>query len=316
MRNWKLAAAATVASGLLAGGMFAAFNLTAQAATNACTWPPSGTTTGTPSCSITGYAMTDPLAVTFELSTTPGGVTIDLNWEIFCTDANNTNTSTVPGNTTVSIPAGATTGSAGSASYVLTNAKLPLTQAASCTLTTVTAKQDLTAPSGGTAPADVKSLGLTISYTEQSPPSPSASPTPSASTSSAAPKKYNNQVHGFDGTCLDDKGNSSAKRSAVILWQCDNADQAQGWTYSGSELKIHGMCLNAKGNGKSGSRLILWTCNGSGNEIFSHRSSGQFAEKANGYSLCIDDPGYKTKNGTQPIMYACNKGANQHWTKP
>ncbi|HEY1622680.1 MAG TPA: ricin-type beta-trefoil lectin domain protein, partial [Streptosporangiaceae bacterium] len=255
MRRWRVAAAATVSCGVLAVGMFAAFNLTAQAATNACTWtPPSGTSTVAPTCAVTDYTMVDPLAVTLAVTTTPGGDTVNLNWEMFCTDANNATTGTVPGSGSVAIPSG--TGSQ-TASYTITNANLPLTEAASCELTTASATESLAASSTGAAAPSLTALGLTISYTEQAAPTPSstASPTPSASTSSAAPKKYNNQVHGFDGTCLDDKGNKSAKRSAVILWQCDNADQAQGWTYSGSELKIHGMCLNAKGNGKSGSRL-------------------------------------------------------------
>ena len=54
MRRWKLAATAVVSSGVLAGGMFAAFNLTAQAATNTCT-----ATIGTaaPTCTVTDTAF-------------------------------------------------------------------------------------------------------------------------------------------------------------------------------------------------------------------------------------------------------------------
>ncbi len=316
MRRWRLVAAATVSSGVLAGGMFAAFNLTASAATNTCAYtPPGGTTTVAPSCTITGYTVTNPVSVTFGVNTTPGGVTVTLNWSVYCTDSAQQNTSTVQGTDSLPIPAGSGTGSQ-SATFLLQNSSLPLSEAASCTFTTVSATEVTATPTGGTAPPVVTALGLAITYTGQPAASPTPSPTPTTTTSTGTVTHYNNQVHGFDGTCLDDKGNKSAERTAVILWSCNNTDQAQGWTYSGSELKIHGMCLNAKGSGTQGSHLILWTCNGAGNEIFTHRSNGEFAEKANGYKYCIDDPAYSTKNGTQPFMYTCNNGGNQHFTKP
>jgi hypothetical protein len=324
MRRWRLVAAATVSSGVLAGGMFAAFNLTAQAASNSCTYTPptSGTATVPPSCSLSAaYTITSPLTITFTVNTTPGGVTVDLKWSIYCTDAVGQTTSTVSGSdASLAIspePSGSTTTSE-SGAYTLQNSSLPLESAASCTLTAASATENTPTTSGGAAPTFVTALGLTITNTTQPTPtaSPTPSPTPTTTTGTTTVTHYNNQVHGFDGTCLDDKGNKSAERTAVILWSCNNTDQAQGWTFSGSELKIHGMCLNAKGNGKQGSHLILWTCNGAGNEIFTHRSNGEFAEKANGYKYCIDDPGYATKNGTQPIMYKCNSGANQQFTKP
>ena len=313
MRRWKLAATAVVSSGVLAGGMFAAFNLTAQAATNTCT-----ATIGTaaPTCTVTQYTMTAPLSVVFDVTTSPGGVTVDLSWGIYCTDSTGGTTATVQGSQSLPIPAGSTE----SASYTLADTSLPLAESASCTLTTATATQDTTAPAGGSAPANVTALGMTITYQQgaTTSASPTASPTPTPSASSSAPsvKHYDNQVHGFDGTCADDKGNSSSKRAEVIIWTCNNTDQAQGWTYSGDELRIHGMCVNAKGNGKSGSKLILWSCTGSGNEIFVHNSKDEYVEKANGWSVCIDDPAYSTKNGTQLSVYKCNNGANQHWSLP
>jgi Ricin-type beta-trefoil lectin domain len=316
MRRWRLVAAATVSSGVLAGGMFAAFNLTASAATNTCSYTGLSTATVAPSCTITNYTISNPLTITFGVNTTPGGVSVTVAWSLYCTDSVGQNTSpATTGTETLAIPSGTTSESN---TFTLQNSSLPLTDAASCTFNTASATEVTATPSGGTAPPIVTALGLTITNTSSPVASPTPSPTPTTTTSTGTTTvtHYNNQVHGFDGTCLDDKGNKSAKRTAVILWSCNNTDQAQGWTFSGSELKIHGVCLNAKGNGKQGAHLILWTCNGAGNEIFTHRSNGEFAEKANGYKYCIDDPGYATKNGTQPIMYTCNNGANQHFTKP
>jgi hypothetical protein len=144
-----------------------------------------------------------------------------------------------------------------------------------------------------------------------------ASPTPTATTSTSTPAPVTaHEVRGFDGTCVDDFGNSSAERTKIGIWTCNSKDTAQSWTYSGDELHIHGMCLNAKGNGKSGSKLILWKCNGAANEIFVHNSKQEYVEKTNGWKYCIDDPAYSTKNGTQLFVYSCNNGPNQHWTLP
>jgi hypothetical protein len=316
MQRWKLAAGSVVASGLLAAGMFAAFNLTASAATNSCSVSPTATQSTALTCTVSSYTITTPQSISLAVTTTPGGVAVDLSWSYYCTDVANEQTVTKTG--TAAAPT--TAGTSGTFTEQL--GALPLTDPASCTIVSATVTQNLTPPAGGSAPANASVLGLAVDFVAQPAPTPSAtpSPTPSASTSSPSTppttKVYNNQVHGFDGTCVDDKGNSSAKRASVIIWTCNNTDQAQGWTFSGSELKIHGMCVNAKGNGKSGSKLILWTCNGSANEIWTHRSNGEFAEKANGWTMCIDDPAYSTKNGTQLFVYKCNNGANQHWSKP
>jgi hypothetical protein len=33
-----------------------------------------------------------------------------------------------------------------------------------------------------------------------------------------------------------------------------------------------------------------------------------------GSTLCLDDPAYSAKNGTQLIVYTCKNSANQHWS--
>jgi hypothetical protein len=323
MRKWKLAVAATGASGVLALGLFAAFTLTAKAGTvsgTGCTVTGTGTETKPIFCTATdtaaaGTALAFPISVTLTAftsnATDTGGdasLPVTFAWTSSCTEPSGQK-----------VPASGT-----SAGTVSTSAPTPvLTLSASTNMGAIDPTTcDLTTLVTVDSTADglkATDLNVQVEVNQSAAANPTASPTPSAATSSASPpsvKRYNNQVRGFDGICLDDKGNKSAERTAVIVWTCNNTDQAQGWTYSGSELKIHGMCLNAKGSGKSGSKLILWSCGGSGNEIFSHRSNGEFVEKANGYTMCIDDPGYSTKNGAQPIMYKCNNGANQHWAKP
>ena len=47
------------------------------------------------------------------------------------------------------------------------------------------------------------------------------------------------------------------------------------------------------------------------NEIWSRKASGEYVLKANG--LCLDDPAYSTRNGTQLIVYTCKDTASQRW---
>jgi Ricin-type beta-trefoil lectin domain-like len=47
-----------------------------------------------------------------------------------------------------------------------------------------------------------------------------------------------------------------------------------------------------------------------------HNSDGEHVLKAHGGTLCLDDPAYSARNGTQLIVYTCKNGANQHWSLP
>jgi Ricin-type beta-trefoil lectin domain len=314
MQRWKVAAGATIASGALAVGMFAAFSGTAKAAeADSCTDTVAAGTTTAPTCNFTDVDIEAPASVTFTADTTPGGAVVTVSYSFFCFDDSGDQTSTETETATIDTAAG-TGEESGTAEVVL-----PLSGAVTeCYFNSVTGTQD-TSTANDTTPPTLSYLEVDLDYTAQASATATASATPTTTTStstSTTTTKYNNQVHGFDGTCLDDKANSKSKRAEVIIWSCNNTDQAQGWTFSDSELKIHGLCVNAKGNGKSGSKLILWSCDKSGNEIWTHNSKDEFVEKANGYKLCINDPRFSTKNGTQLFVYKCSNGANEHFSKP
>jgi hypothetical protein len=102
----------------------------------------------------------------------------------------------------------------------------------------------------------------------------------------------------------------------VVIWNCQASDRAESWTYSGGRFKHNSLCLNAKGNPVNGTKVILWTCDGSANEIWKHLPNGAIALKAHGYTLCLADPGSATKNGTQLAVATCRNKANQHWRIP
>ena len=189
----------------------------------------------------------------------------------------------------------------------LTDNVTPLPSNAADSQCDVEATVTLASTDTGTPTQFTASLGYTSSTATASP-SPSASPT--TSSGSVHP------VKGYDGKCLDDKGNSSANRAEAIIWSCSGTDQAQNWTFSNSEFVHNGKCLNDQGNGGIRSKVILWTCNGASNEKWSELANGEIRLQSHSNTLCVDDPGYSKKNGTQLIVYTCNDNANQKWSLP
>jgi hypothetical protein len=183
--------------------------------------------------------------------------------------------------------------------------------AASCTFTATAQNQD----GSGAFTATLEYDSTPPASASSSPSSAAASASPSVSPSPSAAAVH--LVRGFDGTCVRDLGDSAAPRTKVVVWACDPTAQGQGWTYRGDELRIHGsMCLNAKGKGASGSPVILWPCTGGPNEIWVHRSGGEYALKAGGYKTCLTDPGFSATNGTQIVVGACTDARDQQWSLP
>ena len=140
--------------------------------------------------------------------------------------------------------------------------------------------------------------------------------TPAGSASTAAGSGAVHPVVGFGGKCVDDKGNSSANRTAIVIWSCSGSDPAENWKYSNGEFIHNGKCLNDKGSGGSGSKVILYSCNGGSNEKWAELANGELKVQAHGGTLCLDDPRSSTRNGTQLIVYRCTDSANQQFKLP
>jgi hypothetical protein len=156
-------------------------------------------------------------------------------------------------------------------------------------------------------PACPTEYTATLNYTSNA----SASPSPTTTSSSSV-----HPVKGYDGKCVDDNGNSSANRAKVQIWSCSGSDQAENWSFSSNELKHNGKCLNDKADGGNRSKVILYSCNGASNEKWSELANGELKLQAHNGTLCLNDPGNSTKNGTQLIVYTCTGSANEKWSLP
>jgi hypothetical protein len=273
-------------TGLLAAGAVSASMEVAHADTTAASCFGASDSTTPWKCTLTGTinsASAISVTVTDDVANTSEDVTADVT-TLSCTDSSGTTTE----------PASSATGPT-----PLTDALLPLPAAAAdgqCSVTaTVTVASTVTTKS---------QFSAALTFT------PVASPTPTPSSAPGHP------VKGYAGKCLDDKGNSSANRTPIIIWTCSGTDKAQAWKYSSHEFIHNGMCLNDKANGGSGSKVILYSCNGGSNEKWTELANGELKLQAHGGTLCLDDPAYSTRNGTQMIVYTCKDSANQKWSLP
>ncbi len=275
------AAFSAILTGLLAAGAITA-GVTAASANTAGFCSNTGTPTAKASCSVI-RTISNPATVMYTVSVTQGSnQDASINWTASCTLGGDTLKNF--GGTTAMTP---TTG-------VLV---LPFpTPPNSCDIRVSAA---LSTNNG--------SMQVAVNYA----PAPgAASPTP---TSSPSPTGSVRLYRGFGGKCVDDAGNSSADRAKVQIWSCNSHDRAQQWTYSGGKLIHNGKCLNDQRSGGNGSKVILFSCNGGANEIWTHHANGEFVLKANGGKYCLDDPASSTRNGTQLIVWTCKNTTNQHW---
>jgi hypothetical protein len=285
-------------SGLLAAGAVSATMEVAHADTvvGHCI----GATDTSFKCTVSA-TVAAPTAITVTVvdnGTTSSGATASEGVTVKVTTLSCTNSSS-----TVSEPASSTTGTTPLTDNV---APLPATADGQCS---VSADVSLASTDSGTAGFTPSQFTATLSYTPSSSnPSPGPSPTPI--TGSVHP------VIGFDNKCVDDKFNSSANRAVVVIWSCSGSDQAESWRFTNNELIHNNKCLNDQGNGGSRSKVILWTCNGASNEKWSELANGELRLQSHNNTLCLDDPGFSTKNGTQLIVYTCKVSANQKWKLP
>jgi hypothetical protein len=279
MRGIRRLVVYTAVSGLLAVGMVSASLQAAHAQNYAAAC--GGNSDNSYICNM-DTTVSSASSITVTVDSGSAIENVDVNWTLECTDSAGT---------------GNQEGATDNAATPLTVPLAPLPSAATDGQCNVNV--------GITLPAHV--ITAEIAYTGQ------LTYEPAGSTPSSGPV---HPIKGFDGKCVDDKGNSSANRAAVVIWGCSSTDQAENWSFSSNEVKHNGKCLNDQGNAGSGGKVILYSCNGGSNEKWSELANGELKMKAHNGTLCLNDPRYSTKNGTQLIVYKCTDSANEKWSLP
>jgi hypothetical protein len=122
-------------------------------------------------------------------------------------------------------------------------------------------------------------------------------------------------IKGYDGKCVDDLGNSSANGTKIVLWSCSGG-AAQQWKFSQGKLVHNGRCLTDPSNGGTGTKVILNACSSAKDDLWTHKSNGEYVLAARNGKLCLNDPASSKQSGTQLDVYTCKATANQRWSLP
>lgn len=159
-----------------------------------------------------------------------------------------------------------------------------------------------------TSPSVVPSSPAAVFGTGPSPDTASASPSP---TIPLYPQKgVSGVLVGYGSACVDDNGRMTTNGNKIQMYEC-NGTPAQYWTFgTDGTLRVMGMCMQVPA-ASPGALVQLWTCDGSAGEIWRAGRRGTLINVAS--SMCLDDPGFNSSDGTQLDIWPCNRGANQVW---
>jgi hypothetical protein len=116
-------------------------------------------------------------------------------------------------------------------------------------------------------------------------------------------------IGGNGGLCLDDWQSKVATGNKVDTWAC-NGTGAQMWALSSSMLHVLGQCLTDPGSGGAGTGLVIQPCKGTANQLWTHKSNGEYVISAKG--LCMTEA--STSPGYQVKLTTCTGSASQKWS--
>jgi GH25 family lysozyme M1 (1,4-beta-N-acetylmuramidase) len=133
-------------------------------------------------------------------------------------------------------------------------------------------------------------------------------------------------VQGYASLCLDNFRSSTANGNKIGLYTC-NGTRAQHWTlkskpasngnYTGELVNSNGKCVNDAGYGGVGSKVILWGCVGTANELWTYLPTRkEYSVSYGGKTYCMNDPRSSTTPGVQQIVWSCTDSANEQYTLP
>ncbi len=121
-------------------------------------------------------------------------------------------------------------------------------------------------------------------------------------------------ITGYGGKCVDVSGANSTNGTRIQLWTC-NGTNAQQWTVgSDGTIRALGKCMDVSGAG---------TANGTRVQIWDCNGTGAQSWRSSGTQLintnsnkCLDATGWGTADGTPLQIWDCTGGANQQWQLP
>src|SRR4029453_910292 len=102
---------------------------------------------------------------------------------------------------------------------------------------------------------------------------------------------------------------ATADGTKIQLWTC-NGSAAQNWSRTGQTFRALGKCLDVAGGAPAnGTKARLWTCNGPGAQNGAPQSDGTIRNPQSG--RCLDVSQNSSADGQQIHIWDCLGAANQ-----
>jgi len=124
-------------------------------------------------------------------------------------------------------------------------------------------------------------------------------------------------VHTASGKCMDVQNGDASRGNALIVSNCDEGQQSQGWWFDDSVPHLthatnNDLCVDS-GDATSGHTLQLWDCNGAPQQFFGHDDGANniFAASSIDASLCVDVQNGGKDDGDGLWLWECNGGEAQ-----
>jgi predicted chitinase len=121
------------------------------------------------------------------------------------------------------------------------------------------------------------------------------------------------------GICMTARASSTTPGTPVVIRDCLGVESQKWTTTAAGEIRvtISGVtrCLDAfDGGTANGTKLIIWNCQGSGNQKFVHNGNNSVTATKSG--RCLDIQGSNPAYDTPVVLWDCKNGGNgsQTWT--
>lgn len=166
-------------------------------------------------------------------------------------------------------------------------------------------------------PASTWQAGVTLDFTLGS------SPSSWGTAAGDAPPSYDQSTtpgvgpltSGIAGKCADDNNRNTANGTKIQLWTCNGSVAQQFTVHSDGSLGIMGKCMDVTNGGTADGTLV---------QLYTCNQTGSqvWQQTSNGSLLnpqsgkCLDDPNSSTTDGTQLQIYTCNGSNAQKWKLP
>jgi hypothetical protein len=114
--------------------------------------------------------------------------------------------------------------------------------------------------------------------------------------------------------CLDVPNRSQTSGTRLSIWDCNGGTNQQWTQLASGAFQVYGTrCLEFPSGAAAGTQVQIGDCTGAANQQWRFNADGTITSVSTG--LCLDVSGQATANGSSVVVWTCNGGQNQRWSR-